>query len=224
LHIRIFIGMFLGIVLGLASIFLHWGPFISDWIKPFGTIFINLLKLIAIPLILVSLISGVSNLKDISKLSRMGGKTISFYLITTVIAIIVGLVAVNTIKPGNFLSKEKQIELSEKYAKDANLKVTDAQKLKESGPLQVIVDIVPDNIFGSMSSNRNMLQVIFFAILFGIALIMIPEQKGIYVKGFFDGVNEVILKIVDIVMHYAPIGVFALIGALIVDFAGDDPK
>src|SRR5690606_30053751 len=109
LHIRIFIGMFLGIVLGLVSIFLHWGPFISDWVKPFGTIFINLLKLIAIPLILVSLISGVSNLKDISKLSRIGGKTISFYLVTTVIAIIVGLVAVNTIKPGNFLSKEKQI-------------------------------------------------------------------------------------------------------------------
>ncbi|MDL5046793.1 dicarboxylate/amino acid:cation symporter [Oscillatoria amoena NRMC-F 0135] len=224
LHIRIFIGMFLGIALGLLSIFLHWGPFISDWVKPFGTIFINLLKLIAIPLILVSLISGVSNLKDISKLSRIGGKTLSLYLITTVIAIIVGLVAVNTIKPGNFLSKEKQIELSEKYAKDANLKVTDAKKLKESGPLQVIVDIVPDNIFGAASSNTNMLQVIFFAILFGIALIMIPEQKGIYVKGYFDGVNEVILKIVDMVMHYAPIGVFALIGALIVDFAGDDPK
>jgi len=224
LHIRIFIGMFLGIVLGLVSIFLHWGPFISDWIKPFGTIFINLLKLIAIPLILVSLISGVSNLKDISKLSRIGGKTISFYLVTTVIAIIVGLIAVNTIKPGNFLSKEKQVELSEKYAKDVNLKVTDAQKLKESGPLQVIVDIVPENIFGSMGSNRNMLQVIFFAIMFGIALIMVPEQKGIYVKGFFDGVNEVILKIVDIVMHYSPVGVFALIGALIVDFAGDDPK
>ncbi len=224
LHIRIFSGMFLGIVLGLASIFFHWGPFISDWVKPFGTIFINLLKLIAIPLILVSLISGVSNLKDISKLSRIGGKTLSLYLITTVIAIVVGLVAVNTIKPGNFLSKEKQVELSEKYARDANLKVTDAKKLKESGPLQVIVDIVPDNIFSAVSSNRNMLQVIFFAILFGIALIMIPEEKGIYVKGFFDGVNDVILKIVDIVMHYAPVGVFALIGALIVDFAGDDPK
>ncbi|MCU0396714.1 MAG: dicarboxylate/amino acid:cation symporter [Cyclobacteriaceae bacterium] len=224
LHIRIFIGMLLGIILGILSIVFHLGPFVTDWIKPFGTIFINLLKLIAIPLILVSLISGVSNLKDMSKLSRIGGKTLSLYLITTVIAIVVGLIAVNSIKPGNFLSKEKQMELSAKYANDANLRVTDAQKLKESGPLQVIVDIVPDNIFGSMSNNRNMLQVIFFSILFGIALIMAPEQKGIPVKNFFDGVNEVILKIVDIVMHYAPVGVFALLGALIVDFAGDDPK
>ena len=224
LHIRIFIGMFFGVVLGTISIFFNLGPFISDWVKPFGTIFINLLKLIAIPLILVSLISGISNLKDISKLSRIGGKTMGLYLITTVIAITIGLVIVNTIKPGNFLSKEKQVELSAKYAQDANLRVTDAQKLKESGPLQVIVDIVPDNIFGAASSNRNMLQVIFFAILFGIALIMAPEQKGIPVKGFFDGVNEVILKIVDMVMQYAPIGVMALLAALMVDVAGNDPK
>lgn len=224
LHIRIFIGMGLGIVLGTVSIFFNLGPFISDWVKPFGTIFINLLKLIAIPLILVSLISGVSNLKDISKLSRIGGKTLTLYLITTVIAILIGLAAVNTFKPGNYLSKEKQIELSEKYAKDANLKVSDAQRLKESGPLQVIVDIVPDNIFGAASSNRNMLQVIFFAILFGIALIMVPEKKGIPVKGFFDGTNEVILKIVDIVMQYAPVGVLALLAALMVDVAATTPN
>jgi len=224
LHIRIFIGMILGIVLGALSIFFHLGPYITDWVKPFGTIFFNLLKLMAIPLILVSLISGVSNLKDITKLSRIGGKTMGLYLTTTVIAIIIGLLAVNTIKPGNFLSKEKQLELSEKYAKDADLRVSDAQKLKETGPLQVFVDVVPDNIFGALGSNRNMLQIIFFAILFGIALIMVPEVKGMPVKNFFDGVNEVILKIVDIVMHYAPVGVFALIAALMVDFAGDDPK
>lgn len=224
LHIRIFIGMFLGVVLGTVSIFFNLGAFVSDWVKPFGTIFISLLKLIAIPLILVSLISGVSNLKDISRLSRIGGKTLSLYLITTVIAIVIGLVAVNTIKPGNFLSKEKQVELSSKYASDASLKVSDAQRLKDSGPLQVIVDIVPDNIFGAAASNRNMLQVIFFSILFGIALIMVPEQKGIPVKNFFDGVNDVILKIVDMVMQYAPIGVFALLAALMVDVAGNNPK
>ena len=224
LHVRIFVGMLLGILLGIVSIAFHLGPFITDWVKPFGTIFINLLKLIAIPLILVSLISGVSNLKDISRLSRIGGKTLALYLITTVLAISIGLVAVNLIKPGNFLSKEKQTELSSKYARDVDMRVTDAQKLKESGPLQVIVDIVPDNIFGAASSNRNMLQVIFFSILFGIALILAPEHKGIPVKNFFDGVNEVILKIVDIVMHYAPVGVLALLTALMVDFAGDDPK
>lgn len=216
--------MFAGVLLGILGITFGWAPFITDWIKPFGTIFINLLKLIAIPLILVSLISGVSNLKDMSKLSRIGGKTVGLYLITTVVAIVIGLIAVNLIKPGNFISQEKQMELSSKYAPDANLKVSDAQKLQESGPLQVIVDIVPDNIFGAASSNGNMLQVIFFALLFGVALIMTSAEKGSAVKNFFDGTNEVILKIVDIVMLFAPYGVFALLSALIIDVAGDDPK
>lgn len=224
LHTRILIGMGVGLVVGSLGIAFQLGGFITDWIKPFGTIFINLLKLIAIPLILASLISGVSNLRDISKLSRIGGKTLSLYLITTVIAITVGLIAVNTIKPGNFLSREKQLELSQRYASDASLRVTDAQKLKESGPLQVVVDIVPDNIFGAASANRNMLQVIFFAVLFGIALLMAPEEKGLPVKNFFDGLNEVILKLVDMVMRYAPIGVMALLAALMTDVAGDNPK
>ncbi len=224
LHMQIFLGMFLGVVLGLLSIFFGWGNFLTNWIKPFGTIFINLLKLIAIPLILVSLISGISSLKDVARLSRIGGKTMAFYLVTTVIAILLGLALVNTVKPGNYLSKEKQIELSAKYASDANLKVTDAKKLSESGPLQVIVDIVPDNIFGSMANNKNMLQVIFFAMLFGIAMIMAPADKTLGVKNFFDGVNEVILKVVDIIMKFSPIGVFALLASLIVDVSGDDPS
>ncbi len=224
LHTRILIGMGIGLVIGSLGIVFNLGGFITNWIKPFGTIFINLLKLIAIPLILASLVSGVSNLRDISKLSRIGGKTLSLYLITTVIAITMGLIAVNTIKPGNFLSKEKQAELSQRYAGDASLRVTDAQKLKESGPLQIIVDIVPDNIFGAASVNRNMLQVIFFAIMFGVALLMTPEQKGLPVKSFFDGLNEVILKIVELVMRYAPLGVMALLAALMTDVAGDNPK
>jgi Na+/H+-dicarboxylate symporter len=206
----------------LLCIFFEWDSLAINWIKPFGTIFINLLKLIAIPLIMVSLISGVSNLKDISKLSRMGGKTLGLYIITTVVAIIIGLAAVNSVKPGNYLSKENQIQLAEKYAKDASLKMSDAQKLKESGPLQVIVDIVPDNIFGAASSNRNMLQVIFFSILFGIALILANPEKGIAVKSFFDGANEVILKIVDIIMNFAPFGVTALICLLVVELKSWD--
>lgn len=224
LHTRILIGMVLGLVLGGLGIVFKLGGFITDWVKPFGTIFINLLKLIAIPLILASLVSGVSNLRDLSRLSRIGGKTLSLYIITTVLAITIGLIAVNTIKPGNFLSKEKQMELSQRYASDANLRVSDAQKLKDSGPLQVIVDIVPDNIFGAASANRNMLQVIFFAVIFGVALLMVPEEKGLPVKNFFDGLNEVILKLVDMVMRYAPIGVMALLAALMTDVAGDNPK
>lgn len=222
LYAWIFIGMVLGLVCGVLFLLAGIETFVVNWIKPFGTIFINLLKLIAIPLIIVSLISGVSNLKDVTKLSRIGGKTVGLYLITTVVAIIIGLIAVNTIQPGNFLSTEKQTELAQRYAPDANLKMTDAKKLTESGPLQVIVDIVPDNFFWAASSNSNMLQVIFFSILFGIALIMAAPEKAAGVKNFFDGANEVVLKIVDIIMKFAPIGVFALITSLVVEIKSWD--
>src|SRR5690606_6019779 len=196
--------MVVGAVMGVLAAVFEWGEFIANWVKPLGTIFINLLKLIAIPLLMVSLISGVSNLRDITKLSRIGGKTLTFYLITTVIAITVGLIAVNSIQPGKYLSEEKRIELGERYAGDANMRVTAAESLTSAGPLQVVVDIVPDNIFGAASSNTNMLQVIFFAILFGVALIMTNAEKALPVKAFFDGANEAILKVVDIVMRYAP--------------------
>jgi Na+/H+-dicarboxylate symporter len=213
----IFAGMFAGIVVGVLSVTLDWNSFVIDWVKPFGTIFINLLKLIAIPLIMVSLISGVSNLRDITKLSRIGGKTLILYLITTVIAVTIGLIAVNSIQPGEYLSAEKQTELGERYAGDANMRVTQAAALTQSGPLQIIVNIVPDNIFGAASSNQNMLQVIFFSILFGVALIMVNSEKGMPVKAFFDGANEAILNVVDIIMRYAPFGVAALICTLIVE-------
>lgn len=222
IYTLIFAGMFIGAILGVLSVVFEWGDFVTNWVKPFGTIFINLLKLIAIPLIMVSLISGVSNLRDITKLSRIGGKTLTFYLITTVIAITVGLIAVNSIQPGKYLSEEKRIELGERYAGDANMRVTAAESLTSAGPLQVVVDIVPDNIFGAASSNTNMLQVIFFAILFGVALIMTNAEKALPVKAFFDGANEAILKVVDIVMRYAPFGVAALICSLVVEIKSWD--
>lgn len=224
LHTQILLGMVLGILLGTLALFYDLNIFISHWIKPFGTIFINLLKLVAIPLIIVSLISGISNLKDISKLSRIGSKTIGLYLITTVLAIIIGLSLVNLAKPGNYLSKEKQAELAEKYAQDASLKVSDAQKLKDSGPLQVIVDIVPENFFYAASNNRNMLQIIFFSLLFGIAMMLSDRDKALPVKNFFDSTNEVILQVVHIIMRFAPVGVFALLSSLMVDVAGNDPS
>jgi Na+/H+-dicarboxylate symporter len=222
LYTIIFIGMFAGIVIGLLTLAFAWDSFVINWIKPFGTIFINLLKLIAIPLIMASLISGVSNLKDIAKLSRIGGKTLGLYIITTVLAISIGLTAVNIIKPGNYLPPEMQQELAEKYAQEANLKMSDAESLKSSGPLQPLVDIVPENIFGAASANRNMLQVIFFSLLFGVALIMTQSEKGMAVKNFFDGANDVILKIVDMIMRFAPFGVAALISSLIVEIKSWD--
>ena len=222
LHWKIIIGMVLGAAFGLVAITMGWDQFTSHWIKPFGTIFINLLKLIAVPLVLASLIKGVASLSDISKLSRIGSKTIALYLVSTVLAVTTGLVIVNTIQPGSYFSEEKRIEFKEKYASKTEAKMQAAAEVKDQGPLQFLVDIVPQNFMQATTNNKNMLQIIFFAILFGVAMIMLPDEKTIYVKGFFDGVNDVILKIVDLIMATAPYGVFALLAALIVDFSDGD--
>ncbi|GGG99995.1 glutamate:proton symporter [Polaribacter pacificus] len=218
LHWRILLGMLLGVVFALIMTNFDFGKdFIKDWIKPFGTIFINSLKLIAIPLILAALIKGVSDLKDISKLSRMGGRTIGIYIVTTVIAVTIGLVLVNIVNPGKQISETTRTELVDSYSTDTTKYKDEAAKQKESGPLQALVDLVPENIFAASTSNRNMLQVIFFSIFFGIGLIMIPEEQSTTVKKFFDGFNEVILKMVDLIMLAAPFGVFALLAALVVE-------
>ena len=218
LHWKILIGMALGVVFGLIMANFDFGKdFISNWIKPFGTIFINSLKLIAIPLILASLIKGISDLKDITKLSKMGGATIPIYMITTLIAVSIGLIVVNVIKPGESISDETRIELINAYESDADQKRAVAEDTKNSGPLQALIDVVPSNIVSAASDNKNMLQVIFFSILFGIAMILIPEKKSRPIKDFFDSFNEVILKIIDLIMSFAPYGVFALLATLIVE-------
>ena len=218
LHWKIIIGMILGVIIGGLASLVPWGSgFVSNWIKPFGTIFINSLKLIAMPLILASLIKGVSDLKDISKLSTIGGRTIIIYLSTTILAVLIGLVLVNTISPGNSIKESTRNELMSAYETDAAKKQSAAAKQQESGPLQALVDIVPSNIFDATTNNRNMLQVIFFAIFFGIGIILIPEEKSRSVKTFFDSFNSVILKLIDIIMLASPYGVFALLAALVVE-------
>lgn len=212
--------MVLGVLYGLLASKMGWVDFTNDWIKPWGKIFINLLKLIAVPLVFASLIKGVSSLSDISKLSRIGGKTIGIYLFTTVVAVTFGLLLVNIIQPGTSFSEEKRMELKEQYASNAASKIASAKDVKEDGPLQFIVDMVPSNFIQATGNNKNMLQVIFFAILFGIAMVMLPNEKTSVVKGFFDGVNDIILQIVDLIMLTAPYGVFALLGGLVVDFGG----
>ncbi|HFA49464.1 MAG TPA: dicarboxylate/amino acid:cation symporter [Bacteroidetes bacterium] len=217
LHWKIIIGMVAGILFGALCVQFGWHQLAIDWIKPFGTIFINLLKLIALPLIVASLIKGVSDLQDISKLSKMGGRTIGIYLITTMIAISVGLLIVNIVKPGNTIDEATRVEMMEKFGGDAQGKITMAEKQKETGPLQPLIDLVPNNIFGAMSSNGKMLQVIFFVLFFGIGIILIPSEKAVPVKAFFDGLNEVILKMIDLIMLGAPYGVFALMASLVVE-------
>ena len=218
LHWQILLGMVFGVLFAFILIQFTWGKdLIVDWVKPFGTIFINLLKLIAVPLILASLIKGISDLKDISKLSKMGGRTIGLYILTTVIAVSIGLVIVNIIKPGSYISEKTRTELVSSYTADANSKIEAAAKQSEVGPLQSLIDIVPDNIIKASSDNGNMLQVIFFAVIFGIAMILIPEEKSKPVKDFFDSFNEVILKMIDLIMLFSPFGVFALLAAIVAE-------
>jgi proton glutamate symport protein len=223
LHVKILSGMFLGTVFGFLAIWLGLGSFVTVWIKPFGTIFINLLKLIAVPLILVSLISGVSSLKDTASFKRIGSRTIIIYISTTLVAVLLGLGMVNLVKPGKYFSVEKREQMKEKYGAKVNAKTTAAEeqiKSKET-PLQFLIDIVPINIFKSASDNTQMLPVIFFAILFGISIILSPNGSTSSIRTFFVEVNTVVLKMIDLIMEFAPFGVFALLSGLIIDFAGD---
>ncbi|NLR92527.1 MULTISPECIES: dicarboxylate/amino acid:cation symporter [Flammeovirga] len=224
LHWKIIIGMVLGLFLGLSLSYAGLAQFSSDWIKPFGTIFIRLLKLIAVPLVLISLVNGVSSMTDLSKLSKMGGRAVGIYLTTTIIAVSIGLVLVNLFQPGAGFSNELRETFLTKFADTASSKTQMALAVQQRSPLQPLLDMVPGNIFNAMSSNSNMLQVIFFAILFSIALVAIPSEHGKAVKNLFNSLDKVILKMVDLIMLFAPYGVFALITSLITDFTGDDPS
>jgi Na+/H+-dicarboxylate symporter len=220
LHWKILIGMLAGVIVGFLASYLggeNGIRLVKDFIKPFGTIFINLLKLIAVPLIIASLIKGVSDLKDISKLSSMGGRTIAIYLATTVAAITLGLVIVNIVGPGRTIDEATRDQLMSATQKDADAKIGLAKETEAKGPLQPLVDVVPDNLLAAASDNGNMLQVIFFVIMFGVGLILIPEEQARPVKVFFDSLNEVILKLIDLIMLAAPFGVFALLAAMVVE-------
>lgn len=267
LHIKIIIGLVAGIIWAFVSSYLGWNEFTIDYIDPLGQIFIKLLKFIAVPLVLFSIIGGVSSLSDMSKLGRLGAKTLGLYLLTTVIAVGIGLVLVNLIKPGTFtdeaqrvknrISYEKWVqdtpgvpqpkdgrhfltdpkyrplveevtsakELEAIDQKSANVedKMAAAEKTKETSPLQFLVDIVPDNIVLAISDNGSMLQVIFFAIFFGITLALLPIEKSKPVIDFVNSVNEAFLKMVDLIMKIAPYFVFALLAGVIAKMA-DTPK
>ncbi|MFQ5571246.1 MAG: dicarboxylate/amino acid:cation symporter [Rhodothermales bacterium] len=222
LHWQIILGLVLGLIYGIIAAAMGWGTFTSNWIGPFGTIFINLLKLIAVPLIIASLITGVASLSDLKKLSRIGGKTIAIYIGTTVVALIIGLVLVNVLQPGKTVPEDMRLKLQETYEGDMTGRVESAEQAKQRGPLQPIVDMVPENFFGSASNNRNMLQVVFISILFGIGLLMVSQEKAQPLISFFDSLNDLVIKVVDIIMVTAPIGVFALLADTITSIAQDN--
>jgi len=225
LHWQIMIGMLLGLLFGFGMAYTDWGEeFVVKWIAPFGTIFIKLLKLIAVPLILASLIKGISDLKDISKFRNIGLRTIMIYMCTTTVAIILGLVLVNLMEPGNGISEETIDKLTSTYASDKGVtaKLEEATRQKESGPLKFLEDMVPDNAVSALGNNQLMLQVIFFTIFMGISMLLIGEEKAKPLKRFFDALNDVVLKMVDLIMLTAPFAVFALLANVVV--SSSDPE
>lgn len=219
LHWKIVIGMAAGLLFGFSMTFFSWGnDFVTNWILPIGTIFVRLLKLIAVPLILASLIKGISDLKDIAKFKDMGLKTFGLYMMTTIVAIFIGLTLVNVFVPGNGISPETVEKLTATYANDSGVtsKIATATAQREAGPLQFVIDMVPDNVFFALSDNGLMLQVIFFAIFFAISMLLIGEERAQPIKQFFDTLNDVILKMVDLIMLSAPYAVFALLSSVVV--------
>ena len=224
MHLQILTGLLLGVLFGIGSSALGWNDWVVDWVKPFGTLFVNLLKLIAAPLVLASLVVGVSGLSDVGKLSRLGGRTIALYMTTTILAISIGLLVVNWAQPGQYITPERRDALKERFSSQAASKAETARQVTEQSPLQPLGDTVPSNNFDALTDNTQMLQVVFFALFFGIGIILLPRQKTVVVRDFFESVNEIILKLVEVIMKGAPFGVFALLASLVADFAGDDPR
>lgn len=222
LHWQIIIGLLLGLIFGVVAAAQGWAAFTTAWIAPFGQIFLRLLLLIAVPLVLASLITGVASLSDLKKLSRIGGKTIAIYIGTTVVALIIGLVLVNVFEPGASVPEDMRAKLEATFADQAQAGMDTAAAAAERSPLQPIVDMVPGNVFFAASNNRNMLQIVFFAIFAGIALLMIPREKAKPLLDLFESLNDLVIRMVEIIMIFAPIGVFALMADTITSIAGDD--
>lgn len=221
LYVKILAGMGIGLLLGFTACALHFEGFVSDWIRPWGTIFIRLLKLVAVPLVFISLIKGVGGLKDISRLSRMGLKTIAIYIGTTIIAISVGLLMVSMIDPGKVFPREKAEEYRGRYERTVDEKKKAAEEIQDAGPLAFLVDMVPENLIQAGSDNTRMLQIIFVALLSGMAMVAVGGEKMKTLMHALDAADAVILKIIDYIMQFAPWGVLGLMASLVVDFAGN---
>jgi len=221
LYLQILLGMLLGILIGIVALQINGVQFIQHWIRPWGQLFIRLLQLIAVPLVFISLVKGVTGLKDIAKFSRLGGKTVGIYIATTAIAVTLGLGLGLTVKPGNLVDKSQIAHIQEDYEVIVAEKKLAAAQAQGDGPLAFLNDIVPNNITNALSDNSKMLQVIFFAIFFGIAALTIDQEKVKPVIRLFDGLNDIILKMVDYIIRFAPLGVTALMAGLVTDFGGD---
>jgi len=272
LHWQVIIALILGIIYAVSIVYFAdvydtkvGTKFTSDYIAPFGKIFVNILKLIAVPMVLFSIISGIGSLKNIKQLGRVGVKTLLIYVGTTMSAILIGLLFVNLIKPGTLPSEDSRIEKRIEYElwlaetpsaprldevsfltnpnyavqvdqvrarlatdtldAETKEKLSDAEKEKQKAPLSALIDIFPSNIFNAISDKdgkTNMLQVIFFAIFFGVILVQLPKKHAKPVRKLVIGLNEVFIAMINAVIRIMPIFVFALMAGSLVKSAGDN--
>lgn len=260
LHWQVIMALLLGVLFAISAINFGWQQFTADYIEPFGIIFIKLLKMIAVPLVLFSIISGIASLGDVKKLGKMGFKTLLIYLTTTLTAILLGLLLVNVFQPGATPSEatriEKRIEyelwleanpaikrvdsrrileenafsaevanVRKKYnveiSDEVNDKMEKAKKAKNRGPLSPIVDIVPSNIITALA-DMDMLQIIFFAIIFGVVMVQMPIHQNEPISKLIESLNELFVRMVNIIINVMPLFVFALMAGTLVKSAGSD--
>jgi proton glutamate symport protein len=220
LSLTILIGLVLGLVVGFLCFKTGNEQFVKFWIQPWGEIFLRLLKLIAVPVVFLSIVCGIFGIGNIRDFSRLAGTTFLLYIITTILAISLGLFLVNTFKPGKVFDDTEQQELQKTFDNTIAEQQQSAQEVKEQGPLHFLVDIVPENIFKAASDNSKMLQIIFVAILMGLVILIIPDEKTSVVQTFFIQLNDIFLSMVEIIMKAAPLGVFALMAGMMVEFSG----
>ena len=221
LYAKILIGMLAGVLIGIAALTFQQTGFVNNWVRPWGQVFIRLLQLIAVPLVFVSLVKGVIGLSDIGKFSRIGIRTIILYLLTTAFAVTVGMSLGLVVRPGQFVDRQTVVSMQENYKSFVEQKKAEADTMKNSGPLSFLEEVVPDNFVAATSDNRKMLQVIFFAVLFGIAALCIERTKIAPVEQLFDSLYHILLKVIDFVIMFAPYGVTALMAGLVIDFSGN---
>ena len=221
LYAKILIGMLAGVLIGIAALTFQQTGFVNNWVRPWGQVFIRLLQLIAVPLVFVSLVKGVIGLSDIGKFSRIGIRTIILYLLTTAFAVTVGMSLGLVVRPGQFVDRQTVVSMQENYKSFVEQKKAEADTMKNSGPLSFLEEVVPDNFVAATSDNRKMLQVIFFAVLFGIAALCIERTKIAPVEQLFDSLYHILLKVIDFVILFAPYGVTALMAGLVIDFSGN---
>ena len=217
-YLQILAGMCAGIIVGMVALKMNGQQVITDWVKPWGQIFIRMLQLVAVPLVFVSLVKGVIDLTDISRLSKLGLKTIGLYFFTTVVAIMVGVSLALAVKPGQFYDAGTSGIMEESISQTVSAVL---EEQTEKAPLSFLFEVVPDNFFASIGDNRKMLQVIFFALLFGIAALTVGKKNVEPLLNLLNSIYAVILKMIGFVIKTAPYGVMALMAGLVIDTSGN---